>query len=79
MGYVHRQQPLMFRDADAIDRLKSKVIDEFQNLMYVVSKGYYPEYEHILQEISLIQLLEDGYMDVDDSLFIIQYYLNNEK
>ena len=54
MGYVHRQQPLMFRDADAIDRLKSKVIDEFQNLMCVVSKGYYPEYEHILQEISLI-------------------------
>ena len=43
-----------------------------------MSKGYKPEYENILEEISLINLLEDNIMSVDESLFIIQYYLNNE-
>lgn len=70
--------PKVFRDADAINDLKYKVINQFTNLLCKVSKGYKPDYENILQEISLISLVEDGYMNVDDSLFIIQYYLNNE-
>lgn len=65
-------------DADAIDRLKHKVISNFNKLLCKVRKGYKPEYENILQEISLIQLLEDHNLEIDKNLFIIQYYLNNE-
>lgn len=68
----------IFQDADAIDRLKHQVIKNFNSLLCKVRKGYKPEYEHILQEISLIELLEDNNMEIDKSLFIIQYYLNNE-
>lgn len=77
MEYVLKTlNPKRFRDADAINDLKHKVIDEFLKLLCQISKGYKPEYETILQEISLIGLLEDKYMNVDESLFIIQYYLN---
>lgn len=70
--------PKMFRNADAIDDLKHRVIHQFNQFLCKASKGYKPEYETILEEISLIQLLEDNYMNVDESLYIIQYYLNNE-
>lgn len=68
--------PKKFRDADAIDDLKHKVITEFTHLLCQIAKGHKPEYEKILQEISLINLLEDKHINVDKSLFIIQYYLN---
>lgn len=70
--------PTIFRDANAIDNLKHKVIYQFTQLLRKMSMGYKPEYENILEEISLINLLEDNVMSVDESLFIIQYYLNNE-
>lgn len=67
-----------FRDADAICDLKHKVIRQFTQFLCKVSRGYRPEYENILEEISLINLLDDNIMSLDESLFIIQYYLNNE-
>ena len=70
--------PTIFRDANAIDNLKHRVIYQFTQLLRKMSKGYKPEYENILEEISLINLLEDNVMSVDEALFIIQYYLNNE-
>lgn len=68
--------PKRFQDADAIDDLKHKVIKEYTQLLCQISKGYKPDYEKILEEISLINILEDNYMSIDESLFIIQYFLN---
>ena len=68
----------VFKDADAITDLQKKVISEYTNLLCKVSKGYKPEYENILEEISLINMLEDNFISIDDSIFIIQYFLNNE-
>lgn len=70
--------PKKFRNADAIDDLKQQVIDGFVKLLCKTAKGYKPDYESILEKISLISLLEDNYININDSLFIIQYYLNND-
>lgn len=70
--------PKKFRDADAVCDLKHRAIHQFTQLLCKISKGYRPEYENILEEISLINLLEDNLINLDESLFIIQYYLNNE-
>lgn len=52
--------------------LKQKVISEFQQLLKKVRKGYKPDYEFILQEISLIELWQ-----LDNTDFYKQFYLNN--
>lgn len=57
------------QDADV---LKQKVIDEFKQLLKRVRKGYKPDYEFILQEISLIELWQ-----LDNTDFFKQFYLNN--
>lgn len=77
MEFVHRQNLPVFRDADAINDLQHKIIHEFKDLLCKVSKGHRPDYEFLMQEISLVDLLEDEQLTIDDSLFIIQYYLNN--
>lgn len=55
-----------------VDVLKQKVIDEFNQLLKKVRKGYKPDYEFILQEISLIELQQ-----LDNTDFFKQFYLNN--
>lgn len=55
-----------------VDVLKQKVIDEFNQLLKKVRKGYKPDYEFILQEISLIELWQ-----LDNTDFFKQFYLNN--
>ena len=55
-----------------VDVLKQKVISEFRQLIKKIRKGYRPNYEFILQEISLIELWE-----LDNTDFFKQYYLNN--
>ena len=55
-----------------VDVLKQKVIDEFKQLLKRVRKGYKPDYEFILQEISLIELWQ-----LDNTDFFKQFYLNN--
>lgn len=55
-----------------VDVLKKKVISEFNKLLKKIRKGYKPDYEFILQEISLIELWQ-----LDNTDFFKQFYLNN--
>lgn len=43
------------------------------DLLLQVERGHYPDYEFILEEISLLEIL--NYIDRKE--FILQYYLNN--
>lgn len=72
MDYVKIQASHQSLDVDV---LKEKVITEFDQLFRRIKKGYKPDYEFILQEISLIQLLENQTLDSSD--FYKQFYLNN--
>lgn len=65
-------------DADAVNNLKLKIICEYQNLLKLIQKGYKPNYQFILEEISLIDLLENIELDDQKSLFVLQFYLNNK-
>ena len=58
------------------DALKDKVIKEFCDLIRDIKKGYHPDYEFILEEISFIDLIENN--DIDNALIALQYYLNNK-
>lgn len=58
------------------DALKDKVIKEFCDLIKYIKKGYHPDYEFILEEISFIDLIENN--DIDNALIALQYYLNNK-
>jgi hypothetical protein len=59
-----------------VDALKDKVICEFQDLLAWLAKGYNKDYQFILEEISLIGLIEDN--ELKSSFFITQFYLNNK-
>lgn len=59
-----------------VDALKKKVIKEFSDLICKIKKGYKPDYEFILEEISFIDLIHK--LDVKQSLIFLQYYLNNK-
>ena len=63
---------------DALNNLKKKVSKEFSKLICQVSKGYKPNYEFILEEISFIDLINDKEIDDKLSLTALQYYLNNK-
>ena len=51
---------------DAVNKLKKKVSEEFYTLICKARKGYKPDYEFILEEISFIELFQDR--DLDDKL-----------
>lgn len=65
-------------DVDALNNLKKKVSDEFFQLMCKVRRGYKPDYEFILEEISFIDLIKNREIDDKLSLTALQYYLNNK-
>lgn len=65
-------------DVDALNDLKRKVSEEFSQLMCRVRKGYKPDYEFILEEISFIDLIKNREIDDKLSLTALQYYLNNK-
>lgn len=65
-------------DADALSKLKKKVTEEFYNLLCKVRKGYRLDYEFMLEEISFIELIQNGEIDDKLSLTALQYYLNNK-
>ena len=65
-------------DVDALNKLKKKVSEEFYKLMCPVRKGYKPDYEFILEEISFIELIQNNEIDNKLSLTALQYYLNNK-
>lgn len=68
----------LYRDADAVDDLKHKVIKQFLETLCQLSKGKKIEYKSILDKINLIELIEDEHLTINDALFIIQYYLNEK-
>lgn len=65
-------------DVAALNKLKEKVICEFQTLLTKIRKGYKLDYEFILEEISFINLIKDNEIDDKLSLIALQYYLNNK-
>ena len=65
-------------DVDALNDLKKKVSEEFFQLICRVRKGYKPNYEFILEEISFIDLIKNREIDDKLSLTALQYYLNNK-
>ena len=64
-------------DVDALNNLKKKVSNEFYKLICKAKKGYRPNYELLLEEISLIELIESDEINDKLSLTALQYYLNN--
>ena len=65
-------------DVDALNDLKKKVSEKFFQLMCRVRRGYKPNYEFILEEISFIDLIKNREIDDKLSLTALQYYLNNK-
>lgn len=63
---------------DALNNLKQKTCKDFQQLLCKVQKGYNPDYEFILEEISFIDLIDNKEISDKLSLNTLQYYLNNE-
>lgn len=79
MAYALRLALLrIVMDVDALNDLKKKVSDEFFQLICKVRKGYKPDYEFILEEISFIELIKNREIDDKLSLNALQYYLNNK-
>lgn len=65
-------------DVAAINDLKKKVSEEFYRLLCKVKRGYKPNYEFILEEISFIDLIRNNQINDKLSLTALQYYLNNQ-
>lgn len=65
-------------DVDALSKLKKKVSEEFYKLIFQVRKGYKPDHEYILEEISFIELIQNNEIDNKLLLTALQYYLNNK-
>ena len=59
-------------DVDALNKLKKNVIDEFYKLICQVRKGYKPNYECILEEISFIELIQNNELEILDTMFYRQ-------
>lgn len=65
-------------DAGAVSELQEKIICEFGELLKLTFKGHKPDYSFILEEIGLVDLLTKNLITLEESTFIIQYYLNNK-
>lgn len=65
-------------DADAVNKLKKKIIKEFELLLCLTEKGHKPDYEFILEEISLVDLNSRYELDLEKLVFYLQFYLNNK-
>lgn len=57
--------------------LKEKIISDFTNFLCQVRKGYKPNYEILLEEISFVDLIQNNDLDENFSLTVLQYYSNN--
>lgn len=61
------------QDVDVINNLKNKTACEFMDLLKKVEKGYRPDYEFILEEVSLLGI----HNEIDKREFVLHYYLTN--
>lgn len=79
MDYVNLSTAnLLTVDADAVNNLKEKIICEYTSLLNSVERGYKLDYQMILEEIILIDLIENYNIDARLALFVLQFYLNNK-
>lgn len=65
-------------DPELVGELKDKVICEFGKFLRTVEKGYRSDYQFILEQISLINLIEEGEMTLKDALFYLKFYNTNK-
>lgn len=61
-----------------VDALEIKVISEFNKFMHSIGKGHRPDYQFIINEINLLNLLKDDEIEQDKFIFILQYFLTNK-
>jgi hypothetical protein len=61
---------------DSVIELEDKVIKEFNQLLISLEKGHRLNYELILEEIALINLINES--KIEDAIFYLEFYLNNE-
>lgn len=67
----------MLMDVDVlVHELESKIIKEFNCLLSKIRKGYYPNLEFLLEEISILEI----YKEIDNKLTLtmLQYYINHQ-
>lgn len=59
-----------------VSNLESKIIKEFNCLLAKIRKGYQPNLEFLLEEISTLEI----YKDIDSrlALTMLQYYINHQ-
>lgn len=59
-----------------VNNLESKIIEEFKCLLSKIRKGYYPDLEFLLEEISTLEI----YKEIDNrlALTMLQYYINHQ-
>jgi len=60
-----------------INDLKEKIICEYRKLLSKVEKGHRLDYEFILEEIMLVNLLQDGLMTCEEAMFYLEFYTTN--
>ena len=79
-AYANLIQPTSQKavDADALNKLKEKIICEYISLLSRIRKGYKLDYEFIMEEISFVDLIKDNKIDDKLSLNALQYYINNK-
>lgn len=73
---VSDKSSLLKINTDSKD-LKLKVMKEVECLLVKMQKGYLPDFQFILSEIQIIDMLSQDLLEEQFSLFALQFYLNN--
>ncbi len=66
-----------FSIEELTDMLRQKVLCETQALLHSLQRGYRLDFQFILSEIKLIDMLSQNKLDENFKLYALQYYLNN--
>lgn len=66
-----------FSIEELTDMLRQKVLCEAQALLHSLQRGYRLDYQFILSEIKLIDMISQNRLDENFKLYALQYYLNN--
>lgn len=68
-----------YKDVDVVNKLKQNIIKDFEIFICELRSGYRPKQEHILEEISLIDIYDQNLMEKNQVFKLIQYYLNDKQ
>lgn len=75
MGYVRKGfQVILAKAADVMDELKRKAIQDYNNFLRRLFKGYKDDYSFLMNEIIFIE----NCSQMDSIELIKEYFLNNE-